>query len=180
VTRRLKARVARNSQLIARTIKGELDLALAWGDGRDAPRAQAIADVPIAWVARPDWPGPHALGSDPLPLIAFEPPCVFRDPAVAGLDEAGIAWRLVFTSPSLAGLWAATEAGLGVTVRTAIGIPGGLMVLDPEAAGLPALPTIALSLHQAETDPSEAVARLRAILLDTIRDYGTARSGQPI
>ena len=175
---RVEVRAERNSLLVERTIKGELDLALAWGDGRDAPHAETVANVPVAWIGRSDWPGVRALGSDPLPLVAFEPPCVFRDPAVAGLDGAGIPWRLVFTSPSLASLWAAAGAGLGVTVRTLIGMPNSLVVLNPKATGLPALPPIPLSLHQAESEPSEAVSRLKAILLEIIRDDGAVQSGR--
>lgn len=167
---RVEVRAERNTLLVERTIKGELDLALAWGDGSEAPHADKVADVQISWIGRPDWTGVERLGRAPLPLAAFEPPCVFREPAVAALDAAGIPWRLVFTSPSLAGLWAAAAAGLGVTVRTAIGMPGGLSILDPKTVGLPALPSIPLSLHRAENEPSEAVARLSAILLDIIRD----------
>lgn len=175
---RVEVRAERNNLLVERTIKGELDLAIAWGDGRDAPHAEKVADIPVAWIGRSDWPGVRALGSEPLPLVAFEPPCVFRDPTVAGLDDAGIPWRLVFTSPSLASLWAAAGAGLGVTVRTAIGMPYDLVVLNPKATGLPTLPPISLSLHQAESEPTEAVARLKAILLDTIRDDCAARTGR--
>jgi hypothetical protein len=63
---------------------------------------------------------------------------------LAALDDAGIPWRLVFTKPSLAGLWAAAGAGLRVTVRTAISMPGSLAVLDPKTTQLLKLPTIPL------------------------------------
>jgi len=88
---------------------------------------------------------------------------------VAALDKAGLPWRLVFTSPSLSGLFAAAEAGLGVTARTTIHMPKSLSVLDPKSTGLPALPSVPLALHRAEADPSPAVARLKDILLQTIR-----------
>ena len=39
--------------------------------------------------------------------------CLFQRCATQALDRAGIAWRIAFTSPSLAGLWAAAAAGLG-------------------------------------------------------------------
>ena len=44
---RVEVRTERYTLLIERTIKGELDLALAWGDGRDAPHAETVAEVPI-------------------------------------------------------------------------------------------------------------------------------------
>ncbi len=82
------------------------------------------------------WLGPCArferrLGT-PLPLVVFEPPCVFRDAATAALDRAGIPWRIVFSSPALSGLLAAVAAGLGVTPRTPLGLPAEVPPLRPE------------------------------------------------
>jgi DNA-binding transcriptional LysR family regulator len=37
-----------------------------------------------------------------------------RSRAIACLDRAGIAWRVVFVSHSLSGIWAAVQAGLGI------------------------------------------------------------------
>jgi DNA-binding transcriptional LysR family regulator len=168
---RVEVRTERNVSLVEKTVKGELDLSLAWGDGRDAPYAEHLADLPIVWIARPGWPGVKALSSEPLPLVAFEPPCVFRAPGVTALDDAAIPWRVAFTSPSLAGLWAATEAGLGITIRTPVAMPKTLIVLEPETVGLPKLPSIGLSLHRAEKEPPEAVARLGDILRETLHDH---------
>ncbi len=95
-------------------------------------------------------------------LVAFEPPCVFRSAGIDALDRAGIAWRLAFTSPSLAGLWAATGAGLGVTLRTTVGLPNTLAVLKPGASGLPTLPKVSLTLCKTKAD--SAVIRLSEIL----------------
>jgi DNA-binding transcriptional LysR family regulator len=49
----------------------------------------------------------------------LEEPCAFRRAALAALDEAGIPWRIVLVSASLAAVRAAVGAGLGITVRTA-------------------------------------------------------------
>jgi DNA-binding transcriptional LysR family regulator len=165
---RIEVQVDRSTPLIEKTLKGELDLSLVW-DGSEGPRARRIADLPIAWIGRPDWQGSHKRGTEPLPLVAFAPPCVFRSAGVAALDAAGIPWRIVFTSPSLPGLMAATEAGLGITLRTTMSIPKALVALDPVATGLPPLPTMPLSLHFADAEPTIAVARLADILLETIR-----------
>jgi len=53
--------------------------------------------------------------AQPVPLVLFEAPCVFRKAGIEALDAAGIPWRITFTSPSLAGLWAAVDAGLGIS-----------------------------------------------------------------
>ncbi|HVJ51486.1 MAG TPA: LysR substrate-binding domain-containing protein [Aliidongia sp.] len=167
---RVEVQVDRSGPLIEKTLKGELDMALVWGDGAAAPHAERVADLPVAWIGPTDWPGMRSLGGEPLPLVAFAPPCSFRSAGISALDEAGIAWRLAVTSHSLSGLWAAAAAGLGITVRTTIDMPSSLVALDPTLVGLPPLPAMPLALHRAEAEPSAAVGRLTDILLDTIRE----------
>ena len=167
---RVEVQVDRNVHLVEKTLKGELDVALVWGDGSDAPHAKHLADLPMRWIGRPDWPGVASLGGEPVPFASFAAPCDFRSAAVAALDHDGLPWRLVFTSPSLSGLWAAAEGGLGVTVRTTIAMPKSLVALDPSTSGLPELPTVPLAVHHAEAEPTAAVSRLTDILLETIRD----------
>ena len=170
---RIEVQVGLGAQLVEKTLRGDLDIALVWGDGGDAPHARRVAECPIRWIGHPDWPGVASLGKEPVPFAAFAPPCTFRSAAVSALDGGGLPWRLVFTSPSLSGLWAAAEGGLGITARTSVGLPKTLRVLDPAATGLPALPSAPLTLHQAEADMPPAVARLADILLETIREQVT-------
>ena len=162
---RVEARVDRGAVLAAAVAKGDLDLALVWGDLPGGHRTE-LAGVPIVWVGAPQ----HAITRQrPLPLVSFEPPCVFRDAAVRALDRAGIPWRIAFTSPSLAGLWAAVEAGLGVTPRTRQSVPSRLAILSG-SDGLPKLEAIAgLSLHAAGGATTTPVARLREALVEMIR-----------
>lgn len=168
---RIEVQVGLGAQLIEKTLKGELDIALVWGDGVGSAHTRRMAELPIHWIGQSDLPALESLGREPIPFAAFVPPCSFRSAAVTALDEAGLPWRLVFTSPSLSGLWAAAEGGLGITARTAVNLPKTLSVLDPIATGLPALPTVPLTLHQAEADLSPAVARLTDILIETIREH---------
>ena len=171
---RIEVRVERNAELAERALRGDLDLALAWSCHPDLDRARlhyaTVATLPIEWIGRPDWAGLGSLDGEALPLIAFEQPCIFRAAGIAALDAAGIPWRVVFSSPSLAGLWAAAEAGLGVTIRTRVGMPKALVALESVAAGLPGLPSVPLELHRAEEEPGPAVARLRDILIETIAE----------
>jgi DNA-binding transcriptional LysR family regulator len=164
---RVEARVDRNAELIDRLLAGKLDLALSWGERDATPHAECVAELPIVWIAPADGPASRA-GGEPLPLVAFEPPCVFRAAGVAALDKAGIPWRIAFTSPSLAGLWAATAAGLGITLRTSAGLPSRLRALGAGEGGLPRLPKISLILHTVEAMPSPGVTRLAAILRETL------------
>lgn len=164
----IEVQVDRSVPLVEKTRAGELDLALVWGDGNNALHAERVAEVPICWIGQADWPGIAGLRGGPVPFAAFSPPCAFRSAALSAMDDAGLPWRLVFTSPSLAGLWAAAEGGLAITARTTLAMPKALSVLDPAASGLPGLPCAPLALHRAEAEPSAAVTRLREILLDTV------------
>ena len=160
---RIEASVERNGTLLDRLDKGQLDLALVLGRfGRDD--AERLAILPMAWIGGQgsDWkPG------QPVPLVLFEAPCAFRQAGIEALDAAGMPWRVTFTSPSLAGLWAAVDAGLGITLRTAISKPAHLKVLDKKS-GLPPLPVTDLSLHSAGRALSPATNRLKEILCDTL------------
>ena len=161
---RVEARVDRGAKLVAAVERGDLDMAVTWGGTRSA-HCRHIATHPIAWIAAADYELP---AGEPVPLIAFDPPCSFRAAAVDALVAAGRDWRQVFASPGLAGLWAAVTAGLGVTIRTTTGMPSHLRALDPERAGLPSLGSVDLMLHTAEAVPPAPVSRLRDILLEML------------
>jgi DNA-binding transcriptional LysR family regulator len=167
---RIEVRTERNTQLVNHVLAGKLDLALAWSAGARGC-SERVAELPLAWIGQPGW---EAQGRQPLPLIAFEAPCVFREACTTALDRKGIAWRIAFASPSLAGLWAAAEAGLGVTLRTAFALPGTLAVLEPGASGLPALGSIPVFLLRAEREPSGPVAQLARILREALAQELTA------
>ncbi len=157
---RIDARVSRNAELLEMVGAERLDLALVWES--EASAGDALGYLPMRWIGDPaqfaDWPT-----GEPLPLVMFEAPCLMRSRATQALDGAGIAWRVVFTSSSLSGIWAAVSAGLGVTVRTRAGMPVHLSVLN----GLPALPRIGLGLHYAERSPGAVQVRLG----ETIRQH---------
>jgi DNA-binding transcriptional LysR family regulator len=140
----LEIRVDGGTRLVGAVEAGEIDMALALGLG-DRPDALTIGHLPLVWVAHRDFrwtPG------EPLPLALFTAPCRFRNKGAAALDAAGIAWTVSLTSPGLHGVWAAVNAGLGVTVRTPEGLLPGLEVAD-RRLGLPDLGTVDVSLYVA-------------------------------
>ncbi|MCB4771242.1 LysR family transcriptional regulator [Ancylobacter sp. Lp-2] len=162
----MEARVDRNSALLDDIAGGRLDIALVWD--RNPPAVEApgefVAELPILWIG-PD--GPFQPEEGAVPLVVMGEPCLFRAHALARLAESGRDWRVTFTSSSLAGLWAATSAGLGLTIRTPFGLPRGLTALTHP--GLPPLGTVCLRACLAEA-PSSAVKRFAAILTQTIRE----------
>ncbi|MFC4765612.1 LysR substrate-binding domain-containing protein [Dyella koreensis] len=162
---RIEARIARNVELLDRVTTGRLDLALAWDAGVATPHVERIGETPMCWIGAADGElGWSRDSGEPLPLVSLDAPCLMRTAATASLDRAGVPWRIAFTSASLAGIWAAVAAGLGVALRTRVGLPGVVRVLDGGEVGLPVMPVLGLSLHRAEAEPAPAVARLESIL----------------
>jgi DNA-binding transcriptional LysR family regulator len=167
---RIEARVARNADLLERIALAQLDLALAWDHDARLPHAERLLELPMCWIG-PAAPAASVFTDDgDVPLVAFEAPCLFRDCATEALDRANLSWRAAFTSPSLAGLWAAAAAGLGVAVRTPLGLPATVRTLAPGEQGLPALPSISLSLYQAQAQPDPVAAALGDIVRQCIHD----------
>ena len=166
---RIEVRVARNGELLAALAAGQLDLALVWGAGSAMSGREWLANVPMCWIGDPEvlarW---REQADEPLPLLCFEAPCLFRSEPCAALDRVGLPWRVVFSSANLAGLWAAARARLGVTVRTALSLPAGVEVLSCERYGLPALPTLELALYRAQEKPSEPVQLLQSLIREAL------------
>jgi len=158
----VEVRIDGNSALVDAVEKEQLDLALTVGQA-ERRTAQVLADVELVWIAAREF----QLRSDqPLPLVMFGPQCAFRQEAISRLDDAQWRWRIAAVSPSLAGLWASALGGLGITVRSSLGLPKDL-TFDARLFGLPALKPFPVTLHTAER-LTESIDRLRAIVLDVV------------
>jgi len=156
----LEVRIARNTELLALVESAELDLALTWDTGHMSPYATRLGETQMHWIGAPDTPVPSGLDDSPLPLIMFDAPCVMRSAATQALDAAHIPWRIALTSPSVGGIWAAVTAGLGLTLRTRIGLPRHLTVVP----GLPPVPSLGYVLHNGGDDPTPATQLLAALI----------------
>jgi DNA-binding transcriptional LysR family regulator len=168
---RIEVRVARNAELIERVSAGRLDLALAWSGGTAFPRSERLLEVPMCWIGSAEIDEARLFPADePVPLAVLDTPCLFRTAATSALDGADTPWRIACTSPSLAGLWAAAAAALGVTIRTPLAVPRNLRVLGPGEAGLPPLPRLDLVLLRTDAEPGPATARLASILSQAVRE----------
>jgi DNA-binding transcriptional LysR family regulator len=186
---RIEARVARNVALMEQMAGGRLDLVLAWDSGASAgaaaslaplagmPLAPEITRLPLRWIGASNSPAPLPDAVEPLPLVMMEAPCMMRSQAIAALDAACIPWRIAFSSPSLGGVWAAVAAGLGVTVRTGLVLPRGVLAL--EGAALPALPVVGLRLHRAEAQLSAPAQRLHDIVLEALAPLTADLTSRP-
>jgi DNA-binding transcriptional LysR family regulator len=177
---RVEIAVERNGLLLERLDAGELDLVLAMGHGQ-RPDAQRVAHLPMVWIGPPGIgpPGSGPSGSgpsepdlrashgEPLDLALYPLPCLFRRAGAEALDRAGIRWRVAYTTGSLQSLWAGVAGGLGITLRTAAGLPSTLRVLG-EAQGLPPLPSVELCLHARGTGGGPALNGLARVVVESL------------
>ncbi|AWY44199.1 LysR family transcriptional regulator [Pseudomonas putida] len=162
----LEVKIARNAELLALVDSAGLDLALTWDTGHASPHATRLGDTQMYWIGAHDTPVFGGMADAPLPLIMFDAPCLLRSAATQTLDAAQIPWRIALTSPSVGGIWAAVAGGLGVTLRTRIGLPSHLKIVS----GLPAVPSLGYVLHCGGDDPSAATRQLAALIKTSLQE----------
>jgi len=159
----LEVRIDGGTKLVAAVDAGEIELALALGLG-ERENAICIGHLPLVWIAHRDFAWDRGAA---LPLALFTSPCRFRTKGIAELDRAGVPWEIALTSPSLYGVWAAVNAGLGVTIRTPEGLLPQLEVVDRKF-GLPNLGTVDISLYLAKGARTLAVLNIVDLLRDRL------------
>lgn len=158
----------RYAVLIDRLDKGQLDLALLFGPTRRSD-AQRITALPMTWIGSQNAPITFRRG-EPVQLAVSSPICYFRQVAIDALNDAAIPWQIEFSSLSVHGVWAAVEAGLGITLRTATSVPKQLAAIK-SGSGLPRLGKVDLFLHDGGRELSQTVSRFKETLLETLREH---------
>ena len=163
---RIVARVDRNHALHAALDNNQLDMVLVWQPKAQSHRGKLLGECALEWIYHPDFDIAALLASgEPLPLVMFDSPCLMRKHAIDCLDRAGISWRVMFVSHSLTGIWAAVQAGLGITGRTQMGMPANLRKATHL---LPSPGRLGISLEQLKTDNNTHTAQ--AILAQLIEN----------
>ena len=119
----------------------------------------------IVWIAASTFALPQ---NNPLPLAALGPQCAFRRCAIEHLETATTPYRIAASSPSLDGLWAALLAGLGITARTGLRLPEGL-VSAASLFGLPALGALPVTIHRNPQSTGVAVDRMKILLTEAVQ-----------
>jgi DNA-binding transcriptional LysR family regulator len=138
----LQVRVGWGQELSRLVTEGALDVAVVF-ESQHIQLATPFARERGAWLSAPNFEPPQA--GEAWPLALFDAPCAFRDAALRALDEAGLAWRIVYSTPSLSGLLAAVRAGLAITLRLKRHSQKGLSSLGSKQ-GLPTAPRFRLGL----------------------------------
>lgn len=170
----IEVRIEGNAALVDAVEKGQLDLALAVGHAH-RPTAEVVGEIELVWIAGRAF---SRRDGQPLPLVLFGPQCIFRKEVTEKLDQSKIPWRVAAVSPSLAGLWASAIGGLGITARSALGLPGKLL-WGKEMFDLPALSAFPVTLHAQSGTLSVGVERLRSITRDTVASALRAKAERP-
>lgn len=161
---RLKIRTALSDELHAAIEAGELDIAVARRRASHAGGALLVRE-PLCWVGNGAML--DMIRSPALPLVMFRSGCLYRDLVTDALDQAGRSWEMVCTSGSLAGVCAATAAGLGLTVLAESTVPAGLFKL-PDDVGLPSLPDTEVALFVRRNAQKDLIGPLLEAIEDAM------------
>lgn len=98
-----------------------------------------------------------------VPLAVLARGNLFRNWAIGALDAAGIPWRVVYSSTSIAAVESAAAAGIAVTVVKRSTARADLRLIGP-SEGLPPLPVSEIALHRVPGTVAPAIHHLAAFL----------------
>ncbi|PPK66646.1 LysR substrate-binding domain-containing protein [Actinokineospora auranticolor] len=157
---RVRYRLDRGTALREALSTGRIDLALLLG-AADDPRATPVGELELTWYAAEGWSRP----AGPVPVVAFDSPCALRTAALETLARHRIPAEMGAEANQLAGVHAATAAGLGVAALATLGTtPEGLV----HRGDLPPPPPLPLTLwRRQDLDPAvtwHATTSLRDLL----------------
>jgi len=150
--------------------KGEYDLVLCKREPQGGGGGIKVWREPLVWAAS------DRLVLDPLepiPLVLAPYPDIYRKRAVDALDGCGRAWRVAYTSPSVAGIQAAVRAGLGTTILPKEMVGAGFHIVGAEF-GLPDLADTEIALYRAPGPLPKAAERLAEHI---VRSLESERAG---
>jgi DNA-binding transcriptional LysR family regulator len=133
----------------------------------------AFGDGVAVWRERLVWArGPKPLNSsEALPLVVAPQPCVYRKRATQALDRAERIWRIVYTSPSMAGAEAAVRAGLGVIALPEMMVPEDFVILTSQDQ-MPELAETEIAL-MAREPLSRPALKLRKHIIQALENEAT-------
>lgn len=115
-----------NYNLSKRVKEGELDVAVLLSVGK-VEDAAFISKLATKWIGPTDYIFNNLA---PISLLVPPTPCHYFEMAQNGLKERNINWQVDFISGNMLSIWAAVEAGLGLTIRNSLNTPPQLQTLD--------------------------------------------------
>ncbi len=166
-------RAGENHSIAEEVRAGRLDAAIAFFRPGSPAEGETLCELPMRWLATEKTLA--TLQGDPLPLVLFNHPCLFRQAALAALDDSRMRWRPALTTPSLPAVWSAVRSGLGIAVRTDHARPDDIVCAGNDGV-LPQLPSIELRLLR-RPDIAPVADRLAQILRQKALENVTAGGG---
>lgn len=164
---RIDVVVERSQFLLEMLEKGDLDQVIAFNNDHSGP-GTLLRRSEMVWIGKA---GTALSPNDPIPMVVVDGPCQFRKTAFQALSDMGRSWDIRLSSPSMACVTAAAEAGLGIAVRT----PDVLYNKGRDLAqisGLPELPPIDFQLYRN--------AAMRTPANDKLYDYWISQFRMPL
>lgn len=152
--------VAESTVLDGLLREGRIDLAL--GTTQYMSRQPHVRWLtPLLWVGNRHF---EVDSSKPLPLVLIaEGDLRWGRHVLKILDEKKISWKKVYSTTTFSSVFAAVEAGLGVTYMIRECLRPTLRVLG-ESEGLPQLPSLEFGLFSADPTPTRSVSALLKLL----------------
>lgn len=166
----VELRCRRTIHLVDELERGEIDVAVL--TRQNDMSGTVVRREKVEWVAGAD----TLLETEAvIPLALLPEGSVYRARALEALGNAGLKWRIVAVSDSIAGLQASIFGGLaiGVFPRSAMA-PGMRMLSTGPSDRMPPLPELDLMLQLRKPAPSPAALRLAEFItaeLGTIPPY---------
>ncbi|WP_423822455.1 LysR substrate-binding domain-containing protein [Salinisphaera sp. SPP-AMP-43] len=153
--------------LVEQVAAGDIDMAIVTRESKETG-ADLLRREPLVWVTAP---GSRAHLRDPLPLATWPRDiCSFRAAATAALDATEHPWRSAYESQAFGALRATVLAGLAVTIAIPTMVDPELQILEPDEAGLPALPSIDIRLYRGSGRATQAADSLAELIVERIRN----------
>jgi DNA-binding transcriptional LysR family regulator len=155
--------------LLERLQNGTVDIALL-SSGHGQKSGLAVHREPLVWAGLR-----HGCAHErsPLPLALAHPGCCWRKQALEALDEAGIAYRVAYTSRHYSGQLAAVMAGLAIAPFPRSTVKGDLKVLG-EDVGLPPIGHFEIELRRGAGASGPLYDALASHVVNNFRGYDEA------
>lgn len=142
-----------SSALMPKIEANELDLAII---SRDAPQQGTfLFNEPLLWLGSEAYP---VWQKRPLPIAMYEFGSQARKNIIQSLGCLEGGYRIVYSSPYIAGQLAAVKSGMAIAVVTQCSVPPGFMVLNKHQ--LPALPTLSVAVIESPQSVSAPLVQL--------------------
>ncbi len=143
--------------------RGEADVILTTEERVDKG-GETLLERPMVWIGAEDG---QMWKQRPLRL-AFEHACIFRGPALAALDAAGISWEMAVESDSIRTVEASVSADLAVHVLIE-GTESPYASVIQHDGGLPTMPRIQINMYRTDLSKAEPLDALTDLIRQAYR-----------